>query len=150
MFSVFSNKLIERHKLIDCAAFRARWEDLAVGEPMLYLAISSIEKGTPIPHILIPPDASKDLADEILYEYCINPYLRDEAQWIVDKILVEQANTECTQPTRDVSIRIATSKLNKLVYEEKLNGSLNMIIHDGFVKNLEQLMKDLWDEYLPF
>ena len=68
----------------------------------------------------------------------------------MDKILIECCNSTEYNQTRFVRIRIATNMLNKLVYEGKLDPQYNIHIHDGFVTNVNQLVRDLMDEQLPF
>ena len=148
MFSVFSNKLIALRKSVETAKLRKPCEEeFGIEDTIKYL---KNRKGKDIPDIIIPPDTTEDIADKLSYEYCINKDLRKVIQWIVDKILIECCNSTEYNQTRFVRIRIATNMLNKLVYEGKLDPQYNIHIHDGFVTNVNQLVRDLMDEQLPF
>lgn len=145
MFSIFSNILRDRIRLI-CQACDRRSH--TVEEYKLSDTVDLITPGDNIPHVIIPYDETEDWTDKILYEYCKNQSLRKVTQFVVDKILVDCDKMD--YKTRNVRIRIFTGMLNKLVDSGNLDKTTAIKIHIGTIKNIRDLMSDLWTEDLPF
>ena len=145
MFSIFSNILRDRIRLI-CQACDRRPH--TIEEYKLSDTVDLITPGDNIPHVIIPYDETEDWTDKILYEYCKNQSLRKVTQFVVDKILVDCDKMD--YKTRNVRIRIFTGMLNKLVDNGNLDKTMAIKIHIGTIKNIRDLMSDLWTEDLPF
>lgn len=145
MFSIFSNILRDRARQV-CQAYDRRPH--TIEEYKLSDTVDLITAGTEIPHVIIPYDETEDWTDKILYEYCKNQSLRKVTQFVVDKILVDCGKMD--YKTRNVRIRIFTGMLNKLVDNGNLDKTMAIKIHIGTIKNIRDLMSDLWTEDLPF
>ena len=145
MFSIFSNILRDRTRQV-CQAYDRRPH--TIEEYKLSDTVDLITAGTEIPHVIIPYDETEDWTDKILYEYCKNQSLRKVTQFVVDKILVNCDKMD--YKTRNVRIRIFTGMLNKLVDNGNLDKTMAIKIHIGTIKNIRDLMSDLWTEDLPF
>lgn len=145
MFSIFSNILRDRTRQV-CQAYDRRPH--TIEEYKLSDTVDLITPGDNIPHVIIPYDETEDWTDKILYEYCKNQSLRKVTQFVVDKILVDCGKMDYR--TRNVRIRIFTGMLNKLVDSGNLDKTMAIKIHIGTIKNIRDLMSDLWTEDLPF
>lgn len=145
MFSIFSNILRDRTRQV-CQAYDRRPH--TIEEYKLSDTVDLITAGTEIPHVIIPYDETENWTDKILYEYCKNQSLRKVTQFVVDKILVDCGKMD--YKTRNVRIRIFTGMLNKLVDSGNLDKTMAIKIHIGTIKNIRDLMSDLWTEDLPF
>lgn len=132
MFSVFSINLIQRVAL----ATKLDTSEIKLSD--------AVTKFSCEPHVLISDDVPSDIADDILYEYCINPKLRKLVEWITTRIINEVVI--CSIYTIDVRLRVATGMLNKL----NLDSPMSMWIHDSIVKNCEMVFYDVINEELPF
>lgn len=144
MFSVFSDRVLERLRLIENAQSKQRCSEHLLRDAYHHL-IDTVEGG--YPHVIVFYD-DKDIADRILYENCINSELRKVTLWITKNILT--VLNDLHYKTFGVRIRIATGMVNKLVNEGKLDSTLAFYVHEGFVKNLRDLKFDLEVESLPF
>ena len=94
---------------------------------------------------------STDFEDDpynILYELCINPDLRQVAEWIGKKIGL-CIDTESYQ-TLDVRIRIATGMLFNLVETNKISEKCAMTAHYNLCVNVRNEKILVLNEDLPF
>ena len=89
-----------------------------------------------------------EIDDEILYEIWRNEYLHDILVWINKKIVILLDIADYR--TIGVRMRIATGRLNKLVYEGKLSEKLNRKIHHNFVTTINGEISAINTEDLPF
>lgn len=89
-----------------------------------------------------------EVDDEILYEIWRNEYLHDILVWINKKIVILLDIADYR--TIGVRMRIATGRLNKLVYEGKLSEKLNRKIYNNFVTTINGEISAINTEDLPF
>ena len=146
MFSVFSNNLIEWYKQgTKCqnpklkeayAEYIKLWTSGKYHRSMFYVKLM-------IPDFVEPNEACK-----MSMEWASNSNLRTVEYWITNNIFVVLNGLR--PKTLDVRIRIATSMMNKLVNEGKLDANLSILFHKGFVENLRKVWYDLQAESLPF
>ena len=89
-----------------------------------------------------------EIDDEILYETWRNEDLLDILKWVNLKIVTRLDIADYR--TIGVRMRIATGRLNKLVYEGKLSEKLNRRIHNNFVTTINGEIAAINTEDLPF
>lgn len=146
MFSVFSNNLINWYKQsTKCQnlhlseaykQYKKQWLSDKYHFSMFYI------------RIMIPDFVEPDEAYKMSMEWASNYDLRTVEYWITKNIFI--VLNDLRQKTYDVRIRIATSMINKLVNEGKLDRKLAILFHQGFVENLKKVWYDLQMESLPF
>jgi hypothetical protein len=89
-----------------------------------------------------------EIANDALYQMCINPKLREALQWICNKVLLTIGVDNYLSTA--VYTRIGTSMLNKLVDDGIISKELNIFYHDNFVANTASLVSAISVEELPF
>ena len=77
-----------------------------------------------------------------------NDAFRAVIVWVNKNILLQL--TKDTYITTNVKIRIATSMINKLVMQEKLDKDCGILAHDILVHNIKELQSLINTEDLPF
>lgn len=97
---------------------------------------------------LIAPISNDEDNYDIIEEIWRNKDLQKIVQWINQKITLSIGIA--TYQTLLVRIRIATSMMNKLVAEGKLNHKFNIRIHNYLVKNVWNEVILITNEELPF
>ncbi len=103
------------------------------------------------PHIIISSPLTSNeynVPGTYTYECFNNDDFKTVIKWINKNILLRL--TSDTYITTGVKIRIATSMINKLVNEEKLEHNSAILAHNILVSNVAELQHMLLDESLPF
>jgi len=146
MFSVFSNKLLNWYKqgtkcqnpTLENAyeSYKKQWNNPKYHRSMFYI-------GLMIPDFVEPNEAYK-----MTMEWASNRDLCAVEYWIINSIFI--VLNDLRPKTMGVRVRIATSMINRLVNEGKLNRELAILFHQGFVENLQKVKYDLQMESLPF
>ena len=98
--------------------------------------------------LMIPDFVEPNEAYLLSMEWAKNDKVRTVEYWITSNIFI--LLNDLHPKTLDVRIRIATSMMNKLVNEGKLNREMSILFHQGFVENLYKVKYDLQMESLPF
>ena len=98
--------------------------------------------------LMIPDFVEPNEAYEMTIEWSNNRDLRAVEHWITNSIFI--VLNDLRPKTMGVRVRIATSMINRLVNEGKLNHELAILFHQGFVENLQKVKYDLQMESLPF
>ena len=142
MYSVFSNKLFEVSKMLNCCPEQENVKLTHiyknVKNRLLYTSISVSTNSNVL-----------EINEERLYEYILqHKDLQNVIYWI-NKSILTQLNT-LESKTLEVRLRIATSMLNKAIQNNNIKPIVGIIMHDNFVKNLKELYFDLQTDELPF
>ena len=140
MYSVFSNKIIEVSKMLNCCPENEKLSDVYdnVKDKLLYTSLCVTTNSNFL-------EIDKEDAYEIILQ---NRVLEHVIHWINLKILTQLKTLE--SKTLEVRIRIATSMLNSAIQNNNLKPIWGIIMHDNFVKNLKELYFDLQIDELPF
>lgn len=140
MYSVFSNKIIEVSKMLNCCPENEKLSDVYdnVKDKLLYTSLCVTTNSNFL-------EIDKEEAYEIILQ---NRVLEHVIHWINLKILAQLKTLE--SKTLEVRIRIATSMLNSAIQNNNLKPIWGIIMHDNFVKNLKELYFDLQIDELPF
>lgn len=90
--------------------------------------------------------------DPYCYELCINPELREIITWTSNKIFSTLKVGSNYKNIRSVFvyIRIATSRLNKLVCKSVDSHEAGIYYHDNLIRNVNALISELRTDDLPF
>lgn len=95
------------------------------------------------PHLFCQGDY---LDDGCLYEYCLNPELRELGKWIMERIVLAQ---HIGMKTVGVRLRIANGLLNKI--NMKTNSeTLKIHLQYNFVHNVQSIFQQKFAYDLPF
>lgn len=86
--------------------------------------------------------------DDVIYEICINPDLRQIVEWVNKKLVLQLGIIDYR--TIGVRLRIATGMINKLVHEKRLSEKTGMLIHFSLVSNLNREISAINTQDLPF
>jgi hypothetical protein len=141
-YHVFSEKIIEVSKMLNCPP-KAEFAELTE-------AFRNIKQHLSFTSISVTVNSCfLEIDEERMYEYILQyKGLSDLIYWINKNILMQIDALE--SKTLEVRLRIATSMLNKVINEKKINKLVGVVIHDNFVKNLKRLYFDLSIDELPF
>lgn len=141
-YHVFSDKIIEASKKLGCytetefASLKKAYG--SIKNKLFYTSMSITVNSCVL-----------ELDEERMYEYILQyKDLQNIIKWINKNILTQLDTLE--SKTLEVRLRIATSMLNKAVYDNDINKLVGVVIHDNFVKNLKGLYFDLKIDELPF
>lgn len=140
MYSVFSNKIIEVSKTLNCCPESEKITEVYsnIKDKLLYTSLCVTTNSNFL-----------EIDEEDMYDIILqNKDLQDVILWINSKILTQLETLE--SKTLDVRIRIATSMLNNVVQKSNIKPINGIIIHDNFVKNLKEVYFDLKTDDLPF
>lgn len=86
--------------------------------------------------------------DDVIYEICINPDLRQVVRWVNERIVLTLGIADYR--TIGVRLRIATGMINKLVHEGKIPKGVGILIHQALVTNLNDEICAINTQGLPF
>lgn len=94
------------------------------------------------------PDSEGYKADELLYEIWRNPELQEIVDWFNSKIISEFETLDYR--AKYVRLRIAVSKMEKLVNQGSLRKDYFILLSDNLARTLWNEQSLLIDEDLPF
>lgn len=97
---------------------------------------------------LVVPIGESEEKDEIIYEICTNPNLREVIRWINKRITL--CIGQETSTTLEIRRRIAMNMLYKLVEEHKANANIVAKLHSYLYENLWNETGLILNEDLPF
>lgn len=141
MLCVFSKNLIELWRL-------SRLEKKGQSEYSIIEVVKNLPKSD-LPYLLCDPYIKDDVVnDSILYKHCTNKHLRKLTNWVTENILCKMLTDNIN--TTSVKLRIFTSMLNKLVFEEHITIEDSSYIHYNVVNNVWKLRCDINSAELPF
>jgi len=146
MFSVFSNYLnpfIDEGLLQDTD--QSRFENVY---ELLRIAYNQGASGVIHTTKFFVPDGEDYKADELLYEIWRNKDLQDIVDWFNYKIIPEFLDIDYT--TKCVRLRIALSKMEKLMRAGKLRKDYFIMLSDNLARTLQNEHFSLINEDLPF
>lgn len=146
MFSVFSNNLIEWYK--QSAKCQNPKLNEAYTEYIKLWTSGKYHRSMFYVKLMIPDFVEPNEAYKMSMEWASNRDLRAVEYWITNCIFIVLNHLH--PKTVGVRIRIATSMINNLVNEGKLNREFAILFHKGFVENLRKVWYDLQMESLPF
>lgn len=146
MFSVFSNYLnpfIDEGLLQDTD--QSRFENVY---ELLRIAYNQGASGVIHTTKFFVPDGEDYKADELLYEIWRNKDLQDIVDWFNSKIIPEFLDIDYR--TKCVRLRIALSKMEKLMRAGKLRKDYFIMLSDNLARTLHDEHFSLINEDLPF